>query len=144
MLGNIGRCIYCGSGDGLTDEHVIPFGLSPVGVNNIFVLKNASCKRCSTITSKFEYVQRYSLEVPRSYFNLKSRRNDLANEFSIDIDNNGEMKNTSIPISEFPTLVLPIYDLPSYMDNRIDNILFVKGIVACQTGGISLEDLGKK
>lgn len=144
MLGNIGKCIYCGSKEDLTDEHVIPFGLNPRGVDNMFVLENASCKRCSNITSKFEYVQRYSLEVPRSFFNLKSRRNDLTNEFSIDIDNNGETKNTNIPIREFPTLVLPIYDLPSYMDNRTDNTLLVRGTVAYHIGGMSLEDLGKK
>jgi hypothetical protein len=46
---SIGRCIYCGATEDLTDEHVIPYAL-----NGPFKLDNASCKSCSEITSAFE------------------------------------------------------------------------------------------
>jgi hypothetical protein len=45
----VGVCIYCGSGDNLTDEHVLPFGL---GGN--LVLPKASRKRYAAITPAFE------------------------------------------------------------------------------------------
>src|SRR6185436_305115 len=45
----VGFCIYCGSKENLSDEHVVPFGL---GGNAI--LPEASCHSCSAITSAFE------------------------------------------------------------------------------------------
>lgn len=49
-LGEVGRCIYCGSKTlPLTDEHIIPLGLK-----GYWILSKASCKACATITSKFE------------------------------------------------------------------------------------------
>src|SRR5205814_3072492 len=45
----IGECIYCGSTDDLTNEHIVPFGLSgTVG------LVKASCKSCAAATSAIE------------------------------------------------------------------------------------------
>lgn len=44
-----GSCIYCGSSDTLSDEHVIPLGLG-----GRLVLTDASCQACSRITSAFE------------------------------------------------------------------------------------------
>ena len=48
-LGRIGVCIYCGSTENLTDEHVIPFALGGVAQ-----LRDASCDACREVTSKFE------------------------------------------------------------------------------------------
>jgi hypothetical protein len=46
----VGRCIYCGDDRSkLTDEHIIPLGLGGVEI-----LPDSSCKRCATITGKFE------------------------------------------------------------------------------------------
>jgi hypothetical protein len=46
----INICIYCGGKDGLTDEHVLPFGL----VGDAYVLRKSSCKDCARITGGFE------------------------------------------------------------------------------------------
>ncbi|MEY9196599.1 hypothetical protein ABIA16_001715 [Sinorhizobium fredii] len=56
---DIGRCIYCDTAEPpLTREHVLPRGLggnfSPTGAQEAIVLRNASCKSCQVITSKFE------------------------------------------------------------------------------------------
>lgn len=45
----IGKCIYCGSTDNLTREHVVPRGLG-----GPWLLLKASCKKCARITSDFE------------------------------------------------------------------------------------------
>jgi hypothetical protein len=45
----LGQCIYCGSTDDLTDEHVLPYALG-----GQLVLNQASCKTCATITGKLE------------------------------------------------------------------------------------------
>lgn len=45
----LGRCVYCGSKDQLSTEHIIPRGL---GGNIIF--PKASCEKCRKITHKFE------------------------------------------------------------------------------------------
>jgi hypothetical protein len=45
----IGECIYCGSRDGLSDEHSIPFALFGTAT-----LKKATCKRCAVGTQRVE------------------------------------------------------------------------------------------
>ena len=50
----VGRCIYCGATDELTDEHIIPFSLG-----GVLILDKASCngtKGCNKKTHKFEGV----------------------------------------------------------------------------------------
>lgn len=43
-------CIYCGASSvPLSDEHIVPLSLG-----GVHVLRNASCRSCSNITSKFE------------------------------------------------------------------------------------------
>lgn len=43
------KCIYCGSTDNLSDEHIVPFAL-----NGTMILPKSSCRTCAKITSKFE------------------------------------------------------------------------------------------
>jgi len=49
VLADVGQCIYCGTHENLTDEHIIPLAL-----NGNLVIANASCKKCAKITSAFE------------------------------------------------------------------------------------------
>lgn len=45
-----GRCIYCGiRSNDLSDEHIVPYSLG-----GQHVIKQASCKKCAAMTSKFE------------------------------------------------------------------------------------------
>jgi HNH endonuclease len=48
-LSDIGQCIYCGSVDDLTKEHVLPYALG-----GHLVLNKASCKVCATVTGRLE------------------------------------------------------------------------------------------
>lgn len=45
----IGICVYCGSDDGLSDEHVLPYAL---GGN--LILQKASCEACRIVTGNLE------------------------------------------------------------------------------------------
>jgi hypothetical protein len=70
ILGTVGRCIYCGSTDDLTDEHVIPLGLG-----GIALLRLASCETCAKITTRFErQVLREQLLAFRTKLGLPTRR----------------------------------------------------------------------
>jgi HNH endonuclease len=69
IFGAPGRCIYCGSTDGLTDEHILPYGL---GGNYIF--EKASCKRCAKITGAAEQrLMRGTMWPTRLKQNIQSR-----------------------------------------------------------------------
>ena len=51
----IGCCIYCGTvGSKLAREHIWPFCLTPQKSTSAFVLNDASCDKCSNITSRIE------------------------------------------------------------------------------------------
>jgi len=45
----VGRCIYCGRTEGLTDEHIVPLAL-----NGAWILPKSTCPRCSKITAQIE------------------------------------------------------------------------------------------
>jgi HNH endonuclease len=45
----VGRCIYCGSTDLLSEEHIIPYSLS-----GHYVLPEASCDKCAKTINRFE------------------------------------------------------------------------------------------
>ena len=66
----VGRCIYCGSAAGLTEEHIVPYALG-----GRWVLPESSCKACSKITGKFEgQLCRTILGPLRMLFNMPTRR----------------------------------------------------------------------
>ena len=44
-----GECIYCGSTNELSNEHIVPYALE-----GVHVLKDSSCKSCADLTKKFE------------------------------------------------------------------------------------------
>jgi len=48
-LAPVGECIYCGSRERLSNEHIVPFGLG-----GQLILPDASCGTCSKITGEFE------------------------------------------------------------------------------------------
>lgn len=65
----IGYCIYCGSTEALTREHIVPFGLSGEAV-----LPKASCRKCARITGRFEEdVLRGPMRTVRILKRLRSR-----------------------------------------------------------------------
>ena len=65
----VGVCIYCGSTEQLTDEHIVPYGL-----NGDLTLPQASCTTCNRITSLFEQkVLRGPMSEARIVGKLKTR-----------------------------------------------------------------------
>lgn len=66
----VDQCIYCGSRERLTDEHIFPYGLG-----GRWVIPNGSCSECARVTSAFEgVVQRTMLGPLRLMFGMPSRR----------------------------------------------------------------------
>lgn len=66
----VGECIYCGSTDCLTKEHIIPYS---AGGN--WVLPASSCQACAKITGAFEgEVSRTILGPLRMLYNMPTRR----------------------------------------------------------------------
>jgi len=87
----IGKCIYCGSEENLTDEHVVPYGL-----NGPWKLLKASCANCSKITSVFErFVLRSQFMLPRAALKLpKYHPKKRPKEFSFEVERNGVVDNS--------------------------------------------------
>jgi hypothetical protein len=63
-------CIYCGSTEALSNEHIIPLGLG-----GRWVLPKASCAECAKETGTFERTCQRTMFGPlRMYYDLPSRR----------------------------------------------------------------------
>jgi len=66
----VGQCIYCLSRENLSAEHIIPYA-----AGGRWVLPEASCQDCASITGRFEQVcMRKILGPMRMYFNFSSRK----------------------------------------------------------------------
>ena len=123
----IGRCIYCGSTDDLTDEHVIPHGLA-----GPWQLSSASCRECKKITEAFErdvlheyfILVRTKLRLPT--YHPKQRQKSFP--FVVEIDGREEV--IDIPISYSPNLfMMPQFEKPGYITkNPQSTALLVTGM----------------
>lgn len=104
-------CIYCGNTEGLTREHIVPFGLSGTAV-----LPKASCPTCTEITKKFEEeVLRGPMWAVRIWRQLKSRRKHqkAPDKYPITIIKNGHEEIINLSIDEYPILLhFPIFPPP--------------------------------
>lgn len=66
----VGACIYCGSKDNLTKEHIIPYA-----AGGRWVLPDASCGVCAAVTGAFEgEFSRTILGPLRMLYNMPTRR----------------------------------------------------------------------
>lgn len=100
----IGTCIYCGSVDDLTDEHVLPYALG-----GKLVLSRASCKACAAITGRLEQKLLRGHWWPyRKKLGLQSRNPAAANELkSIKIIKaNGETLTGQMPLESFVAAIV--------------------------------------
>ena len=64
----VNACIYCGSAEDLTDEHIVPYAL---GGN--LLLPQASCKACTTVTAKLENICSTMFGLARTKLQLPTR-----------------------------------------------------------------------
>ena len=96
-----GRCIYCGSTESLSAEHIIPFALA----GNLILL-DASCPPCSRITAQFEQTCcRLIMGPTRIRMQLPTRRRRQRPDhlpFHIMRDD-GTFEIVSEPITDHPT-----------------------------------------
>ena len=123
----VNRCIYCGSNASLTDEHIIPLGLSGTDI-----LRKASCTACAKETGRFEQlVLRGPMRAARVYRKLKSRTNHAdapATQRVIFIDNEKEY-SADIPIAEYPILLnFPIFAQPGCLTGKYPKGIGIEGL----------------
>lgn len=98
-----GKCIYCNATEGLTTEHIVPFGLG-----GTLELPQASCARCAVETSKVERaVLRGELRPVRIFRALQSRRKHKGapSVYSLVIVRSGAEETVELPLEEYPLLV---------------------------------------
>jgi hypothetical protein len=124
----VDACIYCGSGDDLTDEHIVPLGF---GGNLIF--PKASCLACNKLTSRFEQrVLRGHMSEVRAVAKLPTRRKknrptSVHTEF---IQADGNRKHVDVPLPNAAAFMLMpvfapaarIYGLPAVQDMLISGV----------------------
>lgn len=110
---SVGVCIYCGATDNLTNEHILPFGLSGSSI-----LPKSSCQQCAAITGKVEQdILRGSFSPVRVFRDLKSRskHKDAPRQIEVAITRNNNHEVILLNIDEAPILLpFPIYPLPSH------------------------------
>jgi hypothetical protein len=99
----LGSCIYCGSTEGLTNEHIIPFALLPKGGD--WFLPKASCGVCADITKRFEGVTLGHMYSPlRAKMDLKSRRKRTGKTTALYNYRDGSLVEQEIDTSAFPAV----------------------------------------
>ena len=112
----IGECIYCGSTDNLTDEHIVPHALG-----GPWQLLSASCGECTKITQDFER------DVAREFFILVRTKLGLPTyhpknrpkTFSFMVTIGGKEKVLEVPASDCPTLfMMPQLEKPGYISKN--------------------------
>jgi hypothetical protein len=103
----VGKCIYCGATDDLTDEHALPESL-----NGDLVLDDASCRTCSKITGLLE--GRYTAETlkpARTVLGMKTKRKkQLPTEFPIEVIKNGVSSFHNLSVEEYMA-VIPMWEI---------------------------------
>lgn len=137
----IDQCIYCGSKEELSKEHIIPYGL-----NGEWTLLKASCKKCAQITSKFEqHALRDIFLSARSSLGLRTRRK-LPGVFTVHVVKNGKESELRLTIKEHGAVICLLeYKPPAYLENRkYTKGIYVVGSCLIRTKGKDLKELGKE
>jgi hypothetical protein len=112
----VGVCIYCGSTDELTDEHVVPLGLG-----GRYVLPDSSCRKCAIITGEIERrVLRGFMLDARTAGRLPTRRpTKRPQTLPIEVERNGIAEVLNLAPEDHPgILLLPILEPPGFSTGR--------------------------
>jgi len=112
----VGSCIYCGSTNSLTDEHIVPYALGGRGV-----LPQSSCTTCAAITGKIEQdVLRGSLRPLRIWYELQSRtkHRDAPATKTLDVTTTqGVAEKVDVGFTDAPIVcAFPIFALPALLE----------------------------
>jgi len=113
----IGQCIYCRTTEPpLSDEHTVPLGF-----NGDCILRQASCKACAAITSKFEQiVLRDTLFAARAAVGAKTRRpKERDQKRPMYIMKDGKEQIIEAHWKEhWKVIPLPVFEPPAFLDRR--------------------------
>ncbi len=111
-------CIYCGSKQNLSDEHIIPYGFG-----GRWVLPKASCFNCAKKTSQFEMVCLRTMYGPlRQLYDLPSRKGK-ADKLPLKIKYvpSNEWQTVLVDQVDYPFLVgFPYFSLPNLVSGAKD------------------------
>lgn len=117
IVSRAGECIYCGSTDDLSAEHIIPLSLGGKAI-----ITDASCASCRDITSKLEFdVARTTFHMARAIYKLPSRRSKnypTSDWVRIYYGKYGPSETVSVPFEDSPNSML----FPSYPPQRYDHM----------------------
>jgi hypothetical protein len=96
------HCAYCPSTEGLTNEHIIAYGLG-----SELIFRDASCAECSKETSKVEdFVLRRYLGPLRSYLSLPSRNpKQRPDGYKLKLTGDGRTWTQKVSLSEHPGII---------------------------------------
>jgi hypothetical protein len=114
----VNRCIYCGTNEKLSDEHIIPFGLG-----GRWVLPKSSCVECAKKTSAFEHTCQRTMFGPlRMYYDLPTRRRKERPKklpLKVKLTPNAEWSFIDVDQEVYPFLVLfPLLQMPDELFGR--------------------------
>lgn len=127
LFPEVGRCIYCGSTQALSDEHLIPYGLS-----GEHVLRKASCADCARETCRFEQlVLRGPMRAARLHRRLKSRTKHSeasSTQRMVLVGDSGE-SSVDLPLADYPILLhFPIFTPAGYFTGEASPGIRMEGI----------------
>lgn len=111
----IGKCIYCGSTNNLSDEHVLAYAL-----HSDQQLYKASCPECAGMTSQIELrVLREAYGPARHILNMRTRHKKNRKErtsYPVVMEKDGSEVVEDLPIEDFPAAIIaPVFGYPEYI-----------------------------
>jgi hypothetical protein len=125
-------CIYCGSTEGRTREHVIAYALG-----GTVTIPMGSCRSCQKITHKFETaVLRGPMQMVRYIQRLPSRtkHKDVPQTVPLLVTVKGKEQEIEVPIGEAPILLaFPTFEEPTYLAG-IDSPIKLNGVTTGSYG----------
>jgi len=135
------RCIYCGGGQNLAREHIIPYGL-----NGTSVIPAASCSKCAKKTSAIERkVLRGPMRAVRVLhgFQSRSKHQGAARTQAVRVVRNGVEDRIELPLGEAPVILFfPQFAPPSSATGKHVSGIDLIGVAAVCFGPAP-EDVGR-
>jgi hypothetical protein len=122
----LGRCIYCGSTENLTDEHVLPLALGGTDM-----LRDGSCLTCNAVTAEVESrVLNVCWKGLRWVTGMPTRhKKRQPTTMPAEVRRGGEWLEVDLPITEYTgTAGFPVFSEPAVLHTGQPDDLVVRSI----------------
>lgn len=134
-----GQCIYCGSLDQLSNEHIIPRAWG--GVQQIL---RGSCEACRKLTSDFEtkVLRQENMALVRQHVGIRSRSRHASaqHEVELTVIRDGAETVESLPAADAPLLLgFPWFSPPALLREEASSSLVAEGWFTARFGADPLE-----